>query len=87
MTARVEHASVAATLVARGCLMPRPAALVLLTLGVFAASANAQAPAPGEAAKEMVGAWEISNAAMAAKKQAPPHIGRPPQHEPSMRPA
>ena len=43
--------------------MPRPAALVLLTLGVFAASANAQAPAPGEAAKEMVGAWEISNAA------------------------
>jgi hypothetical protein len=35
------------------------AALVLLGLG----AANAQAPAPSDAAKGMVGAWEISNAA------------------------
>jgi hypothetical protein len=35
----------------------------LIALGLSAVVADAQAPAPSEAAKDMVGAWEISNAA------------------------
>ena len=35
----------------------------LIALGLSAGVADAQAPAPSEAAKGMVGAWEISNAA------------------------
>jgi hypothetical protein len=35
----------------------------LIVLGLSAGVADAQAPAPSEAAKDMVGAWEISNAA------------------------
>ena len=34
-----------------------------MAFALFAAGATAQAPAPSDAAKEMVGAWEISNAA------------------------
>jgi hypothetical protein len=36
---------------------------ILLGLALFAGRAGAQAPAPSEAAKAMVGGWEISNAA------------------------
>jgi hypothetical protein len=37
--------------------------LIVLGLALFAGIAQAQAPAPSEAAKAMVGGWEISNAA------------------------
>ena len=35
----------------------------MIAVALFAAGAAAQAPAPSDAAKAMVGAWEISNAA------------------------
>jgi Protease inhibitor Inh len=37
--------------------------LVLIAFGLSVVAAQAQAPAPSDAAKAMVGAWEISNAA------------------------
>jgi protease inhibitor Inh len=43
--------------------MPSRACLGVVALALSAVGANAQAPAPSDAAKEMVGAWEISNAA------------------------
>jgi len=43
--------------------MSARARFVLIALGLSAGVADAQAPGPSEAAKGMVGAWEISNAA------------------------
>jgi hypothetical protein len=43
--------------------MPLHACLVVLGLALFAGIARAQAPAASDAAKAMVGGWEISNAA------------------------
>jgi hypothetical protein len=43
--------------------MPARARFALIALGLSVGVADAQAPAPSEAAKGMVGAWEISNAA------------------------
>ena len=43
--------------------MSRCAGLGLIALGLLVGVAAAQAPAPSDAAKAMVGAWEISNAA------------------------
>src|SRR5437660_8137353 len=43
--------------------MPARACLAVIAVALSAAGAAAQAPAPSDAAKEMVGAWEISNAA------------------------
>jgi Protease inhibitor Inh len=46
-----------------GISMSARVRLALIALGLSAGVADAQAPAPSEAAKGMVGAWEISNAA------------------------
>src|SRR5271166_4906220 len=46
-----------------GAPMSRPVLLVVVALGISMTAAPAQAPAAGDAAKAMVGAWEISNAA------------------------
>jgi hypothetical protein len=43
--------------------MPVRVCLAVMAFALSAAGATAQAPAPSDAAKEMVGAWEISNAA------------------------
>jgi len=43
--------------------MPVRVCLAVMAVALSAASAAAQAPVPSDAAKEMVGAWEISNAA------------------------
>jgi Protease inhibitor Inh len=43
--------------------MSARARFALIALGLSAGAADAQAPGPSEAAKGMVGAWEISNAA------------------------
>src|SRR5262245_52278969 len=43
--------------------MPARAPLAVIAVALSAAGAAAQTPAPSDAAKEMVGAWEISNAA------------------------
>src|SRR6266446_1259630 len=43
--------------------MPARACLAVIALALSAVGAGAQAPAPSDAAKDMVGAWEISNAA------------------------
>jgi hypothetical protein len=43
--------------------MLRQIVLIALVLVSIAGEAAAQAPAPSDAAKSMVGAWEISNAA------------------------
>ena len=42
--------------------MPARACLALIALALSAVGAGAQTTAPSDAAKEMVGAWEISNA-------------------------
>ena len=41
----------------------RFAVIALMAFGLCGSAAHAQAPEPSEAAKDMVGAWEISNAA------------------------
>ena len=41
----------------------RFAVIALMAFGLYGSAAHAQAPEPSEAAKDMVGAWEISNAA------------------------
>src|SRR5947199_760902 len=46
-----------------GVAMLERVLFALFAVGAYAAAAYAQAPAPSDAAKEMVGAWEISNAA------------------------
>jgi hypothetical protein len=46
--------------------MPRRVVFAVVApvlMGLYAGSAGAQAPEPGDAARDMVGAWEISNAA------------------------
>src|SRR2546430_5646041 len=43
--------------------MPARACLAVIALALSAVGAGAQTAAPSDAAKEMVGAWEISNAA------------------------
>ena len=43
--------------------MPARACLAVIALALSAVGARAQTAAPSDAAKEMVGAWEISNAA------------------------
>ena len=43
--------------------MPPRACFAVIALALSGATASAQAPAPSDAAKEMAGAWEISNAA------------------------
>jgi hypothetical protein len=63
MTRSVRHDSVGTGPSASRFPMPLRACLVLFGLGLFAAVAGAQAPAPSDAAKAMVGGWEISNAA------------------------
>ena len=63
MTLRGGHGSVASSHISLVSLMPRRVPHVLLMLGLVAGGANAQDPAPSDAAKAMVGAWEISNAA------------------------
>lgn len=63
MRLRGGHGSVGASHISPVSLMPRRVPHVLLMLGLVAGGANAQDPAPSDAAKAMVGAWEISNAA------------------------
>ena len=43
--------------------MPARACVAVIALALSIAGAGAQAPTPSDAAKDMVGAWEISNAA------------------------
>src|SRR5215467_9997302 len=64
MTRRVRRDSVRPTAIrVRISPMPARACVAVIALALSAAGAGAQAPAPSDAAKAMVGAWEISNAA------------------------
>ena len=66
MTGRVRHDSVRAAVTAPGSRMPRRVVFAVVApvlMGLYVGSAGAQAPEPGDVAKDMVGAWEISNAA------------------------
>jgi hypothetical protein len=67
MTTRAARDSVRADFTSVGLAMPGRVSLLALALVPIAlglcAAANAQAPEPSDAAKAMVGAWEISNAA------------------------
>lgn len=65
MTDRVRHDSVRAVATMLGSRMPGRigfAVIALVLIGQCPAPAQAQAPEPSGAAKDMVGAWEISNA-------------------------
>jgi Protease inhibitor Inh len=66
MTERIPRVSVRADATGFGFLMLariRFAVIALMASGLCGGAAHAQAPEPSEAAKDMVGAWEISNAA------------------------
>ncbi len=64
MTGRVRHASVWRKLYGCGWCMARRIGLLLIAFALSAGGARAQTPpAESDAAKAMVGAWEISNAA------------------------
>jgi hypothetical protein len=63
MTVSARHDSVRSGRPASGFLMRLRACLFVFGLAFFAGSAQGQAPAPSDAAKAMVGGWEISNAA------------------------
>jgi hypothetical protein len=54
--------SLRARVAVSGVSMPERVLPALLALALCAVAANAQAPTPSDAAKGMVGAWEISNA-------------------------
>src|SRR5262245_52264508 len=64
MTRRARRDSVRPTTIVFGSSpMPARACVAVIALALSAAGAGAQAPAPSDAVKDMVGAWEISNAA------------------------
>src|SRR5262245_46998249 len=63
MTRRARRDSVRATVTYSDFPMPARACLAVIALALSAVGAGAQTAAPSDAAKEMVGAWEISNAA------------------------
>jgi hypothetical protein len=63
MTSRFGRGSVQLVPTMLGFSMSGRVRFALIALVLFAGVADAQAPAPSEAAKGMAGAWEISNAA------------------------
>jgi hypothetical protein len=63
MTTRSRRDSVRADATGFGFFMLTRIRFALIALGLCTTSAHAQAPEPSDAAKGMVGAWEISNAA------------------------
>src|SRR5499425_2524664 len=64
MTRRARRDSVRPTTIVFGSSpMPARACVAVIALALSIAGAGAQAPTPSDAAKDMVGAWEISNAA------------------------
>src|SRR5262244_159621 len=64
MTRRARRDSVRPTTIVFGSSpMPARACVAVIALALSIAGAAAQAPTPSDAARDMVGAWEISNAA------------------------